>query len=121
MVFFLNKGKELEFTQFEQREKRYKSAILFMECYLFPEKIHWMQYHGISQVRNANDIRDYLVAEFQQMAFFASKSVLASVKKFIEKPTEENFLKSLMEMRKDLWIGKYDLKVADLRLSNMKR
>ncbi len=115
--FFLWKNKELLFAQIEQREKRYKSSLLFMETYLNPEKIPWMNAYWVSNAKNKNDILEYLISEYNQMILYSWKNVILSVKHFIENPTEKNFLKATVEMRKDLWNKRTDLKLNEIQLS----
>ena len=41
ITFLLDKKKELEFKQLEQKEKRYKSCLLYMDVYFEPKNIKY--------------------------------------------------------------------------------
>ncbi|MBN2223487.1 MAG: hypothetical protein JW765_02300 [Deltaproteobacteria bacterium] len=60
--------------------------------------------------------------EFHEMILYASKDVIFSVKNFIENPTYNNFLKTIITMRKDLSTEKdnLDLKEIGLKLKSMR-
>ncbi len=47
--------------------------------------------------------------EYHEMMLYASKSVIFSVKEFVENPVRENFLKAILSMRQDLTSKKNDL------------
>ena len=47
---------------------------------------------------------------------YAPDSVLLSIKKFIVNPNNDNFMKTAIEMRKDLWKKKTKLKISMLSL-----
>lgn len=50
------------------------------------------------------------------MLLYASKDVILSIKTFINNPTRENFLKTVLSMRQDLWIKTNDLKLESIRI-----
>ncbi|MGH9858021.1 MAG: hypothetical protein ACRD4B_09275 [Acidobacteriota bacterium] len=118
ITFRLNKSKELEFKRREQKEKRYKSALLFMNAYLWPENTKYLNTSvAILEHANAKDVAESLKAEFYDMTLFASKEVIATVNSFINKPSEESFGVALLAMRRDLWSKKKDVLSDDLKVS----
>jgi hypothetical protein len=40
ITFLLDKKKELEFRRLEQKEKRYRSCLLYMDVFIEPKNIH---------------------------------------------------------------------------------
>ncbi|MCH8306265.1 MAG: hypothetical protein IIB94_14215 [Candidatus Marinimicrobia bacterium] len=117
VTFILNKQKEIEFRKLEQKEIRYKSCLLFMDVFFKPENIRYLSSRQ-PDINNAEDVLEYLKAEYHEMLLYASKGVILSVKNFIIEPTRENFLKSILSMRKDLWINKFDLNLNEIKIDN---
>lgn len=115
ITFLLDKKKELEFRRLEQKEKRYKSCLLYMDVFFEPKNIKYLSSRQ-SDIDNAQDVIEYLKAEYHEMLVYASKDVILSVKAFIEKPNRENFLKTVLSMRQDLWVKKNDLNIEDVSI-----
>jgi len=115
ITFLLDKKKELEFKQLEQKEKRYKSCLLYMDVYFEPKNIKYLSSRQ-PDIDNAQDVIEYLKAEYHEMLLYASKEVILSVKAFINNPTRENFLKTVLSMRQDLWVKKNDLELDSIRI-----
>ena len=115
ITFLLDKKKELEFKQLEQKEKRYKSCLLYMDVYFEPKNIKYLSSRQ-PDIDNAQDVIEYLKAEYHEMLLYASKDVILSVKAFINDPTRENFLKTVLSMRQDLWVKKNDLELDSIRI-----
>jgi hypothetical protein len=115
ITFLLDKKKELEFKQLEQKEKRYKSCLLYMDVYFEPKNIKYLSSRQ-PDIDNAQDVIEYLKAEYHEMLLYASKEVILSVKAFINNPTRENFLKTVLNMRQDLWVKKNDLELNSIRI-----
>lgn len=113
--FWLNKSKELEFKKREQKEHRYKSCILYMDVYFEPKNIKYLSSRQMD-IKTAQDVIAYLKAEYHEMLIYASKEVILSVKKFIVHPTKENYLNTIISMRRDLWIKKSDLSLKEINI-----
>jgi hypothetical protein len=113
VTFRLNKSKELEFLKREQKEKRYKSAILHMAAYLEDDFEYLV---SRPEITTKEQVKAHLRAEYHQMIFYASREVVISVRAFIKKPTQKSYASVLLAMRKDLWIKKQDLTVGDIEL-----
>src|SRR4030042_3828289 len=116
ITFSLNKKKELESQQLEQKEKRYKSCLLYMDVFFEPKNIKYLSSRQ-SDIDNAKDVIEYLKAEYHEMLLYASKDVILSVKAFINNPTRENFLETVLSMRRDLWVKKNDLTLDIIRIN----
>ncbi|HUC19909.1 MAG TPA: hypothetical protein VMR98_00235 [Candidatus Polarisedimenticolaceae bacterium] len=116
VTFRLNKTKELEFKRREHKQQRYKSTLLFMDAYLRPENITYLRSIHAA-LKDANDTREWLRAEYHDMVLYASREVVMAVKHFITTPSDTTFATALMAMRKDLWVKRGDLEVADLELT----
>ncbi len=108
VTHLLDKKKEREFKVLEQKEKRYKSCLLYMDAYFEPANIKYLSSRQ-PDIDSARDVIAYLKMEFHEMTLYASTEVIMSVKDFIENPVRERFLKTILTMRKDLSGGKSDL------------
>jgi hypothetical protein len=113
--YLLDKKKEREFKVLEQKEKRYKSCLLYMDALFEPENIKYLSSRQ-PDIDDADDVIEYLKMEYHEMMLYASKEVILSVKAFTENPMRENFLKTILAMRNDLSGGKNDLELGTLLL-----
>jgi len=113
--YLLDKKKEREFKVLEQKEKRYKSCLLYMDAYFEPKNIKYLSSRQ-PDIDSAEDVIEYLKMEFYEMMLYASKDVILSVKSFIENPVRENFLKTILSMRQDLSSKKNDLDLNNMTL-----
>ncbi|KRC33935.1 MULTISPECIES: hypothetical protein [unclassified Lysobacter] len=105
--------KELEFKALENKERRYKSCLLYMDVYFHPKNIKYLSSRQ-TDIHSAPDVIEYLKAEYHEMILYAAKPVLLSVKAFVEQPSREGFLTAALAMRRDLWSSKSDLVVSDV-------
>lgn len=115
ITYLLDNKKERESKVIEQKEKRYKSCLLYMDAYFKPENIKYLS-SRLPDIRSAKDVLEYLKMEYHEMMLYASKEVILSVKVFIEHPTPENFLRTILIMRSDLSSMKYDLIIHDIQI-----
>jgi len=111
----LNKSKEIEFQKLEQKQKRYKSMLLYMDVFFEPKNIKYLSSRQ-PDIDTSEDVIEYLKAEYHEMLLYASKGVVLAAKKFIESPNRDNFLQVVLAMRKDLWIKKSDLDIQEIKL-----
>ena len=115
ITYLLDKKKEREFKVLEQKEKRYKSCLLYMDAFFEPENIKYLSSRQ-PDIDNAQDVIEYLKMEYHEMMLYASKEVVLSVKVFIENPTHEKFLTTILTMRQDLSSVKNDLNLHDIQI-----
>ena len=112
-----NKRKELAFKALENKERRYKSCLLYMDVYFEPENIKYLSSRQ-PDIRSASDVINYLKAEYHEMILYASPTVIAAVKTFIEEPSYDRFLKTALAMRSDLWAKRHDLSPTTIKLDD---
>ena len=115
ITYLLDKKKEREFKVLEQKEKRYKSCLLYMDAFFEPKNIKYLSSRQ-PDIDDAQDVIEYLKMEFYEMMLYASKDVILSVKSFIENPVRENFLKTILAMRQDLSSKRNDLDLSNMTL-----
>jgi len=115
ITYLLDKKKEREFKVLEQKEKRYKSCLLYMDAFFEPKNIKYLSSRQ-PDIDNAQDVIEYLKMEYHEMMLYASKEVILSVKIFIETPTHEKFLRTILTMRQDLSKIKNDLDLHDIQI-----
>lgn len=111
--YVLDKKKERAFKVLEQKERRYKSRLLYMDAYFEPKNIKYLSSRQ-PDIDNAQDVLEYLKMEYHEMMLYASKSVIFSVREFIENPVRENFLKAILSMRQDLTSKRSDLALREI-------
>lgn len=110
---YLSKSKEIDFKKHEQKEKRYRSVLLYMDVYFEPQNIKFLSSRQ-PDITSHKDVIEYLKAEYHEMLLYSPRSVLLAVKKFIDTPSRENFLLAILEMHQDLWIKKKDLSINEI-------
>jgi hypothetical protein len=115
ITYLLDKKKEREFKVLEQKEKRYKSCLLYMDAFFEPKNIKYLSSRQ-PDIDNAQDVIEYLKMEYHEMMLYASKEVILSVKAFIENPTHEKFLRTILTMRQDLSKMENDLDLNDIQI-----
>ncbi len=115
ITYLLDKKKEREFKVLEQKEKRYKSCLLYMDAFFEPKNIKYLSSRQ-PDIDNVQDVIEYLKMEYHEMMLYASKEVILSVKVFIENPTHEKFLRTILTMRQDLSKMKNDLDLHDIQI-----
>ena len=113
----MTKRKELHFKVLENKERRYKSCLLYMDVYFNPENIKYLSSRQ-TDIDSKSDVIEYLKAEYHEMILYASREVIICVQKFIIEPSRDHFLSVVLAMRKDLWIKKNDLTIEEIRLKN---
>lgn len=111
----MTKKKEIAFRLIEEKQRRYKCSILFMQAYLEPENIRHLKK---PTTHTKEDVMDDLKAEWYDMSLYASREVVIAVRQFIEIPSTDRFSSVLLEMRKDLWIKRKDLSLRDILLNS---
>ncbi|RJQ39140.1 MAG: hypothetical protein C4555_03700 [Dehalococcoidia bacterium] len=115
ITYLLDKKKEREFKVLEQKERRYKSCLLYMDAVFKPKNIKYLSSRQ-PDINNEQDILEYLNMEYHEMILYASKEVVLSVKIFLRNPTNENFLRTILIMRQDLSKMNKDLALSDIKL-----
>ncbi|MFZ3077221.1 MAG: hypothetical protein WA139_02090 [Candidatus Aenigmatarchaeota archaeon] len=113
--FFFDKNKERFLSELQQKEKRYKCTMVFMECYLHPKNIKFLRERS-PENQTVKDIKETLKVEYAETLLFAPDDVVKSLKSFIESPSEEKYYETIKLMRKDLWGKKTKLSVKDMRI-----
>ena len=86
-----------------------------MDAYFEPKNIKYLSSRQ-SDIDNSQDILAYLTMEYHEMMLYASRSVILSVREFIENPIRKNYLKTILSMRKDLSSRNNDLALNELDL-----
>jgi hypothetical protein len=118
--YLFAKRKELQFKILELKERRYRSCILFMDPYFRPENIKYLASRH-PDIADASDVFAYLMMEYQEMLIHAPKSVALAVRDFINEPSEDLYLNSILRMRKDLLSNRTDLTLPEARLTKSNR
>lgn len=95
----------------EFKETRYKCIILLMlSCLDFEKNKQMLHQHGRTCINSLNDLKDELKIEWNNMILFSSEEVLSTMHLFIKNPSQVNFRKVALAMRRDLWGGKISTK-----------
>ena len=128
---FLETKKELELKNQKIKEEKYRSILGFMRCVINPDSLkdHMITEDAVRAFKlpqktiyelKGEELKKRLIQLIEGSYFhsmlYAPDSVLLSIKKFIVNPNNDNFMKTAIEMRKDLWKKKTKLKISMLSL-----
>lgn len=95
----------------EFKETRYKCIIMLMLSLLdFEKNKQMLHLHGRQYINNKEDLTYELKLELNNMILYASDEVLETTNNFIQNPSQRNFYKVALGMRKDLWGGKISMR-----------
>ena len=98
----------------EYKETRYKCVVLLMRALLEFDKYKDMLIrHGYS-ISSKEDLIDLMKDEQLSAMLYASKNSIKAMGDFINNPNKNTLIKSVIEMRKDLWKLKGTLLPEDL-------
>ena len=86
-----------------------------MDVYFHPANIKYLSSRQ-SDIHSSADVIEYLKAEYHEMILYAAKPVVLGVRKFIEHPSREQFLATVLAMRQDLWSARSDLSISDITI-----
>ena len=112
--FWTEKNKKEVEKRNEFKEPRYKAIILLMVSALnFEKNKPMLQLHGRNYINTIDDLIDELDTEWKNMILYANDKVIKAMGEFVKNPTENNFWKTTLEMRKDLYGIKTELQTSD--------
>ncbi|WP_299836128.1 hypothetical protein [uncultured Tenacibaculum sp.] len=119
--YLLDKRKDTYVKIQSINENKYRSTLIFMRCLLDPSSVNQFEIHDPNFKKNNNkEIIKYSKQKLKEFYYnsllYASDEVLIGIKNFIDEPSEENFLKSALSMRKDLWNKSSKKQIKELML-----
>jgi hypothetical protein len=112
--YILERSKEKYKSELGLKEKRYKCVMVFMEVYLTPKNIKFIQKMH-PDINSKSDLKETLKAEYAEILLFAPDDVVKNLKSFIESPTEDKYFRTIQLMRRDLWGKNTNLTVKDIK------
>jgi type II secretory pathway component PulJ len=112
--FWIDKAKSQRQKRDDFKETRYKAIVILMHSLLEFDLAKPMLEQHRKDLKNVEDLKYELLSEWRNMLLFASDGVLRAMKIFLKSPTEENFWRTGLEMRKDLYGLKTKIEVKDL-------
>jgi len=115
----LDKRKELDFKLNELNENKFRSILIFMSILLRPEnRKHFIVDDKYIQDLSEKDLKKHCMIKLEEYYYhsmlYASDNVIKSIKRFIQNPNRENYVKVAKYMRVDLWNKKSKLSFSDL-------
>ncbi|MDP3765935.1 MAG: hypothetical protein Q8R04_05465 [Nanoarchaeota archaeon] len=117
-----NQKRETESKIQNINEKGYRSTLIFMRCVLKPENLN--QFHiedqNMTKLKSREEIREYAKAKLMEFYYadvlYAPDDVLIKIRQFMKNPSEINFVKTAIAMRKDLWKKKTKIDLKNISL-----
>jgi hypothetical protein len=114
---------ELERDSRTFRENRYRSSLVWMRCYIAPERLKHFDINdpNIIALSTPEDVKNYSRAKLEEFYYnsllYAPDFVNIAFKKFIESPNEKLFIELAIAMRNDLWGKRSKLQPDDVMLT----
>ena len=90
-------------------EGKYRSTLIFMRCLLNPSSINQFEINDPNHksITEEEELVRYFKQKLEEFYYnsllYASDDVLKNIKRFINSPNEENFFRTALAMRRDLW------------------
>jgi len=112
--YIFKKREENYKSELEIKEKRYKSVIVFMECYLHKKNFKIIQLMH-PDIKSQEELKEALKFEYREMLLFAPDNIVKSLKYFIENPNEDKYFRTVQFMRKDLFRKATKLNISDIK------
>lgn len=101
---------------FDFKESRYKAIAILMWTYLSPKsELKHLKFYR-SDIPNLSTLKRELLLELYNSMLFASDDVLKVLKAFIQSPSEENYSRVILEMRRDLYSKNTKLNLEDIKI-----
>ena len=95
----------------EEKHSRYRCTLILMQAKMYP-KAGLPKLREIRRdIQTQEDLDNELGVELLTGIIFADNAVLEALGEFIQKPTQEAFIKTAVVMRNDLWGSKRRKKV----------
>ncbi len=114
--YFLDKKKEIELNLNKLMEDKYRSLLVFMACALDIEKRRYFTMNEQIQNKTSQDYLNQIMEYYYHSILYSPDEVILTLKQFIETPNKENYIKTAIAMRKDLWNKETKLKGEDIIL-----
>jgi len=119
-----NQKQETESRIQSDNRGHYESNLVWMRIVIKPEMVENFNVARLdpllSKQKNPSEIRklaeNRLTEFYYSSMLFSPDYVLTAMKEFIKNPTEANFMKSAIAMRKDLWKKKTKVNLESLSL-----
>lgn len=119
---YLSQKRETELRMQQDNRGHYESWMVYMRLLMRPDRLSHFNIHDptVPTLTKIDDIRNHAkdkLTEFYYTAvFFCPDFVLSAIKEFLEKPNEENLMKTAIAMRKDLWKKETNIDLKTLSL-----
>ncbi|KXK09312.1 MAG: hypothetical protein UZ20_WS6002000620 [candidate division WS6 bacterium OLB21] len=111
---WINKDKNIQESKKIQMQKRYLAIMILMFAFLDPKKqLKKLSSHR-PDINNLQDLKNELELETLNSLIFANDSVVKALNEFTKNPTKQNYIKTVVSMRRDLWGGKTKVTLEDL-------
>lgn len=111
---WVNKNKSVLEAKKEQMRKRYLAIMILMFTRLDLKKQLTKLGNHRPDINTLDDLENELDLEILNSLIFASDKVVRTLKNFNNNPTKENYLKTALAMRDDLWGGKTSITEKDI-------
>ena len=112
--YFLDKKREIQIRLNQLMEEKYRSLLIFMACALDINKRRYFTLNEQIPNRTTQDYINQIKEYYYHSILYSPDEVLLSIKNFIQEPSKENYIKTAVEMRKDLWRKGTKLNIEDI-------
>jgi hypothetical protein len=116
--FFVDGRKRKSESQQQHKEPRYKAILILCHTLVnFENEKDRLIIHR-PNIKTKEDLLDEVYLEWVNMTLYASDDVIKAMKIFLQNYNQENFSKTMIAMRKDLYNIRTNLGEQDLTLKN---
>lgn len=112
----LEKKNQININLNKIMEDKYKSLLIFMSCSLDIKKKRYFTLNEQIPNKTSEDYMNQIKEYYYHSLLYSPDSVIKALKNFILNPCKENFIKTAIEMRKDLWNKGTNLTIPDIEI-----
>ena len=113
--YYLENKKQIKIYEQETKRERYKALVIKMLVVLDPTNQKYVLPIR-PDLKTLEDWRKEVEAEWFNSWLFASDEVIKQLKSFLNQPSTENYCKTVIAIRKDLWGKETNLTPEDFKI-----
>jgi len=113
---YLDKKSQIELSKQKINEDKYRSMLIFMACALDISKKRYFSLNEQHSNESSSDYLNQIKEYYYHSILYSSDDVILSIKRFIENPSQDNYVIVAKEMRKDIWGEKTKLTFEKIKL-----
>ena len=89
-----------------------------MITYFYLKNLRELLEYATNKNKTKEDYLNQIIEYYYHSILYSSDNVILSLKKFIQEPNKDNYIKTAKAMREELWENKTKLKYEDILINH---